>query len=175
MQVLLTKIKVIIIVKGRRRRRKRKTLKKRKKESELVQLPYSLAIVNFGRQLMIDGLIAYLNKLKKLQHGSKMSEWINVFMIIVAQALSKQFLYNKCNRMRRGCISPSKTNVSMLTFCMVNFAKWIHVKFCSICTVLHFSITKWNSGMSIFGWTFSSIFLVIQLTCFLWYTELKKL
>ena len=74
MQVLLTKIKVIIIVKGRRRRRKRKTLKKRKKESELVRLPYSLAIVKFGRQLMIDGLIAYLNKLKKLQHGSKISE-----------------------------------------------------------------------------------------------------
>ena len=74
MQVLLTKIKVIIIAKGRRRRRKRKNLKKRKKESELVQLPFSLALVNFGRQLMIDGLIAYLKEMKKLHHGSKISK-----------------------------------------------------------------------------------------------------
>ena len=63
MQALLTKIKVIIIVKGRGRR-KRKTLKKRKKERELVQLPFSLVLVNFGRQMMIGGLIAYLKELK---------------------------------------------------------------------------------------------------------------
>ena len=74
MQVLLTKIKDIIIVKGRRRRRKWKTLKKRKKESELVQLPFLLALMNFGRQLMRDGLIAYLKELEKLQHGSKISK-----------------------------------------------------------------------------------------------------
>ena len=86
-----------------------------KKESELVQLPFSLALVNFGRQMMIDGLIAHLKELKKLQHGSKISKWIFIygFMMIVAQALSKQFLYNKCNRMRRGGTSPSKTSVSM--------------------------------------------------------------
>jgi len=48
MQVLLTKIKVIIIVNGRRRRRKWKTLKKREKESEFVQLPFSLVRVNIG-------------------------------------------------------------------------------------------------------------------------------
>ena len=73
MQALLTKIKVIIIVKGRGRR-KRKTLKKRKKERELVQLPFSLVLVNFGRQMMIGGLIAYLKELKKLQHGLKISK-----------------------------------------------------------------------------------------------------
>ena len=74
MQVLLTKIKVIIIVKGRRRRRKRKTLKKRKKESELVQVPFWPVLVNFGRQMMIGGLIAYSKELKKLQHGLKISK-----------------------------------------------------------------------------------------------------
>ena len=74
MQVLLTKIKVIIIVKGRRRRRKRKTLKKRKRESERVQLPFSLVLVNFGRQMMIGGLIVYLKELKKLQYGLKISK-----------------------------------------------------------------------------------------------------
>ena len=73
MQALLTKIKVIIIVKGRGRR-KRKTLKKRKKERELVQLPFSLVLVNFGRQMMIGGLIAYSKELKKLQHGLKISK-----------------------------------------------------------------------------------------------------
>ena len=60
MQVLLTKIKVIIIVKGRRRKGSGKPSKKRKKESEFVLLPFSLVLVNFGRQMMIDGLIAYL-------------------------------------------------------------------------------------------------------------------
>ena len=74
MQVLLTKVKVIIIVKGRRRRTKMKTLKKRKKESELVQLPFSLVLVNFDRQMMIGGLIAYSKELKKLQHGLKISK-----------------------------------------------------------------------------------------------------
>ena len=73
MQALLTKIKVIIIVKGRGRR-KRKTLKKRKKERELVQLPFSLVLVNFGRQMMIGGLIVYSKELKKLQHGLKISK-----------------------------------------------------------------------------------------------------
>ena len=48
--------------------------KKRKKESEFVQLPFSLVLVNFGRQMMIGGLIAYLKELKKLQHGSKISK-----------------------------------------------------------------------------------------------------
>ena len=74
MQVLLTKVKVIIIVKGRRRRTKMKTLKKRKKESELVQLPFWPVLVNFGRQMMIGGLIAYSKELKKLQHGLKISK-----------------------------------------------------------------------------------------------------
>ena len=62
-------------MKGRRRRRKWKTLKKkRKKESEFVQLPFSLVLVNFGRQMMIGGLIAYLKELKKLQDGLKISK-----------------------------------------------------------------------------------------------------
>ena len=49
-------------------------LKKRKKERELVQLPFSLVLVNFDRQMMIGGLIAYLKELKKLQHGLKISK-----------------------------------------------------------------------------------------------------
>ena len=47
--------------------------KKKKKESELVQLSFLLVLVNFGRQMMIDGLIAYLKELEKLQHSSKLS------------------------------------------------------------------------------------------------------
>tara|TARA_Y100001956_G_scaffold50566_1_gene49183 strand:+ start:267 stop:455 length:189 start_codon:yes stop_codon:yes gene_type:complete len=50
-----------------------KPKKKKKKESELVQLSFLLVLVNFGRQMMIDGLIAYLKELEKLQHSSKLS------------------------------------------------------------------------------------------------------
>ena len=50
-----------------------KPKKKGKKVSELVQFSFLLVLVNFGRQMMIDGLIAYLKELEKLQHSSKLS------------------------------------------------------------------------------------------------------
>ena len=50
-----------------------KPKKKKKKESELVQLSFLLMLVNFGRQMMIGGLIAYSKELEKLQHSSKLS------------------------------------------------------------------------------------------------------